>query len=46
MPLNGVNKLCMDCIKSCKQFKQVKIIVCPNYQKQDAKLKKCALDSL
>ena len=29
MPLTGVNKLCAQCIKECKQWAQIKIIHCP-----------------
>lgn len=31
MPLDGTNKLCEKCTKSCKQFQQVIIFKCPNY---------------
>lgn len=33
MPLNGLNKLCYECSKNCKQFKQITVIHCPNYAK-------------
>jgi hypothetical protein len=29
MGLSGVNKVCAQCIKECKQWKQAKIIFCP-----------------
>ena len=32
MPLDGVSKLCQKCEKDCKQFKQVKVISCPNFE--------------
>ena len=32
MPLTGVNKLCAQCIKECKQWAQVKIIRCPFFK--------------
>lgn len=35
MALNGVNKLCKGCGKECKQYKQVKVIRCPYYQRKD-----------
>ena len=27
----GVNKLCEQCTKECKQFENVKVVVCPNF---------------
>ncbi|GEM_PF-5527130 len=30
--LSGVNKKCSGCQKECKQYKQVSIIMCPNYE--------------
>ena len=39
MPLNGVNKLCAQCIHECKQWKQVLVISCPNFE---SKLKESA----
>lgn len=26
----GINEYCMTCTKSCKQFENVKVVVCPN----------------
>jgi len=47
MPLRGVNSLCAQCLKTCKQWKEVVIVCCPNFvstQKkgvgQDAKQEK------
>jgi len=28
---NGVNKVCAQCIKECKEFRQLKIEYCPNF---------------
>ncbi len=43
MPLNGVNKLCAQCIQECKQWEQVRVINCPFFkskQQESVKLKK------
>jgi hypothetical protein len=32
MPFNGVNKRCAGCNQECKCWKQVSVIICPNYQ--------------
>lgn len=32
MPLTGTNKLCRHCLKKCKQYDQIRIIRCPNYE--------------
>jgi len=29
--LTGINSKCSFCTGECKQFEQVKVIVCPNY---------------
>ena len=29
-PFKGVNKVCAQCIKDCKQFKNVVLVNCPN----------------
>ena len=49
MVLSGTNKLCQQCVNTCKQWAQVKVVICPyflsNQKKkscQDAKLKKVA----
>ena len=39
MSLNGVNKLCAQCIHECKQWKQVLVINCPYFE---SKLKESA----
>ncbi len=42
MVLNGVSKLCAQCIQECKQWRLVKVIYCPFFkskQQQSAKLK-------
>ena len=31
MPLDGVNKKCARCKQTCKQWRQVKVIICPNF---------------
>jgi hypothetical protein len=28
----GVNSFCNTCKKACKQFQNVKIVICPNYE--------------
>jgi len=41
MPLTGANKLCKKCIEVCKQWKQVTVVICPNFkdsQREDASL--------
>jgi len=30
--LDGVNPTCAQCSKDCKQWKQVKVIICQNYK--------------
>jgi len=30
--LDGVNKVCAQCKKACKQFEQVTLINCPNFE--------------
>ena len=37
MPLTGVNKLCAQCIKECKQWVQVKIIRCPFFKSKQSR---------
>ena len=37
MPLSGVNKLCKTCKNNCKQWEQIKIIVCPIYENKENK---------
>jgi hypothetical protein len=32
MPLSGVNKKCSKCFQSCKQWEQVKVIICPIFK--------------
>jgi len=42
MLLNGVNKLCAQCIEECRQWKQVKIVNCTFFkskQQESAKVK-------
>ena len=29
MPLTGVNRLCAQCVKGCKQSSQVSVVYCP-----------------
>lgn len=37
MPLSGVNKLCKQCIGTCKQWEQVRIIACPMFHSKHPK---------
>lgn len=37
MPLNGVNKLCAQCIQKCKQWQQVGVINCPFFKAKQQK---------
>jgi len=30
--LSGVSKTCEKCSKECKQWKQIKVVICPNYK--------------
>ena len=32
MPLRGINKLCAQCIKACKQSSQVSVVYCPFFE--------------
>jgi len=32
MPLTGTNTKCQKCIEKCKQWKQVKVIICPFFK--------------
>jgi len=44
---SGVNKRCNSCQKECKQYKQITIIVCPNYEpKKVLNTQKVYLDSI
>ena len=36
-PITGINKLCAQCIKECKQWKQVVIIRCPFFKSRQQK---------
>ena len=29
MPLRGINRLCAQCVKACKQSSQVSVVYCP-----------------
>ena len=40
MPLTGVNRLCVQCIKECKQWAQVKIIHCPFFKSKQQRSSK------
>jgi len=31
MPLTGTNKLCQQCVNSCKQWEQIKVVKCPYF---------------
>ena len=45
MPLTGRNKSCSRCKKLCKQYKQIEVIICPNFvsnRKVNAKAEKPA----
>ena len=35
MTLSGVNKKCRKCKKECKQWEQVTVVVCPNFQSNE-----------
>ena len=32
MPLDGINSKCAKCSEKCKQWSQVKVIICPFYK--------------
>ena len=32
MPLRGINKLCAQCVKACKQSSQVSVVYCPFFE--------------
>ncbi|MFC1621699.1 hypothetical protein ACFL2G_05310 [Candidatus Omnitrophota bacterium] len=38
--LYGVNAICKQCIKNCKQYKQIVILRCPNFVSVIVKKKK------
>ncbi len=40
MPLLGVNKLCAQCINECKQWAQIKVIICPFFRSKQEGLPK------
>ena len=45
--LSGVNKKCSSCKGECKQYKQITIIQCPNYEsKKDLNTQKAHLDPI
>ena len=37
MPLNGTNKKCEQCRRSCKQWSQVEVIYCPKFENKSGK---------
>ncbi len=32
MSLTGTNKLCQQCVNTCKQWAQVKVVICPYFR--------------
>ena len=32
MKLSGTNKKCIQCNQECKQYEQIKIHICPNFE--------------
>jgi hypothetical protein len=36
-PFKGVNKVCAQCIRDCKQFENVILINCPKFQSNQSK---------
>jgi len=40
MPLNGVNKLCAQCARECKQWQQVKVVNCSFFKSKQQKFAK------
>jgi hypothetical protein len=36
--LSGINKLCQQCSKECKQYEQVTVVFCPNYKNDSGSL--------
>ena len=32
MSFTGVNRLCAQCVKGCKQFSQVSVVYCPSFE--------------
>ena len=32
MPLKGINRLCAQCVKACKQSSQVSVVYCPFFE--------------
>ena len=35
MSLDGINKKCAGCKQKCKQWKQITVLICPNYAKDE-----------
>ena len=42
-PFKGVNRFCANCIKKCKQFENVTVAHCPNYEKSETQNKRKVL---
>jgi hypothetical protein len=38
MPLTGTNTKCQKCVEKCKQWKQVKVIICPYFKDKRRKV--------
>lgn len=36
--LSGISKVCGRCEKECKQWKQLTVVVCPNYSPKNVEL--------
>lgn len=32
MPLSGINKKCSQCSQKCKQWSQIKVLICPTFK--------------
>ena len=32
MSLTGINRLCAQCVKACKQYSQVSVVYCPSFK--------------
>jgi hypothetical protein len=38
MPLTGTNTKCQKCVEKCKQWEQVKVIICPYFKDKRSKV--------
>jgi hypothetical protein len=44
--LSGINRKCEKCTQSCKQWQQVKVIICPFFKKDISQAQQNAKEAL